>query len=844
MSRPRCPRSVEGSPKPRKLVVRNLSPAPVLLSEYPSRRPAKPVDATLPYELTSFVGRQQETAALVDTLRDGARLITLVGIGGVGKTRLATHVADQIQADYPAGASLVSLAQVSAADDLAHAVLTSLGLREQLRVAAVDTLSSVLRDLSLLLVLDNCEHVVQASAELVDYLLRHCQRLQVLATSREMLGIPGEVVSTVLPLPLPEEQASIDAIASSEAVRLFVERASVARSNFVLSNDESAHIGRICRLLEGIPLAIELAAVRTRTMSPLEIAGGLSDPLALLTLGPRTAPARQQTLRATIDWTYALLTSQEQTLLRRLAVFSGGCSVEAAQMVCADPELPSEQIPDLFDRLVAKSVLIPLPHPERSRFMMREMLRTYLMERLSAAGEVELLRVRHRDWCIGLVERLPPDLVDPDQANRLAHEQDNLRAALSLTIEADQAQAAGRLAGGMVPLWLSRGRFAEARSTLSAVAQLPSATSSPLQTSWVCTFAALFAHNEGADMIAEELATRGLELAEAAESEPAIAGALSQLGWAAMGQGDLERAVSLYERGLSYADASGPVRALMSFLLGGIMLELGKSSAAEQLLQQAVDLADAANYRWGRGRLLSMRAILAERAGDQPHADALLTEAVELERAVDSRPGLIEVLTTTGVIMVARGQEMRAIDPLREALALAASHGSHARLARVLEAVTGLVARTHPGASVRLAAAGQGLRDILGARALPSERARVGRFLERARQQLGEREYGRAWRAGGVLSIEEAIGEARVVLDELTLPAIQSVPRAAAMGPLSEREREVVLLLARGLPNREIAEQLVITRKTAEAHISHILTKLTLTSRLQIVLWARDQGLV
>jgi predicted ATPase/DNA-binding CsgD family transcriptional regulator len=842
MSRPR--RSL-----PRKLLGRNGSSAraPVLLSLHQTRPRAEP-DAALPYEVSSFVGRNEETTALVGRLREGARLVTLVGIGGVGKTRLATHVAAEVQADYPAGACFVSLASVSRADELGLILLNTLGLREQPRVAAIDTVCSALRDLPLLLVLDNCEHVVEASAELVDELLRRCARLQVLATSREVLSVTGEIVSRVWPLAVPADQPSVDALAS-DAVTLFVERSAAVQPTFVLDADAAARIGRICRLLEGIPLAIELAAARTTTMSLAEIADGLSDPLVMLTLGPRTAPTRQQTLRATIDWSYALLTPDEQTLLRRLAVFNGGCTVEAAQVVCTDSALLRAQVPDLVGRLVAKSVLIPVPRREMTRFTMREVLRSYLMERLRAAGEDDAYRTLHRDWCIGLVGRMPPELLDPDEVNRLAGEEDNLRAALHWSIESNQALDAGRLAVGMAPLWLSRGRFAEARSTLTAVSRLSSAASNPVQISHVCSWAAVFAHNEGADTAAEELATRALGLAEAAGNELAIGFALSQLAWAAMGQGELERAVKLYERGLSSTDTSGPTRAVMTFHLAVTMLELRRPSDAERLIQEAEDLLEVANFRFGRGRLLTIRAVLAERAGDQPLADALLTEAVAAERALDSRPGLIEGLTATGVILIGRGQEARAVDPLREALALAAAHRSHARLARVLEAVTGILTRVDAGASVRMAAAAERLRDALGARAMPSERGRLGRFLERARQQLGERDYARAWRAGGELSIEEALREARAHLDQLATPPSTSPespasrPRPARTDPLSEREREVVLLLTRGLNNREISDELVITRKTTEAHISHILTKLNLSSRLQIVIWARDQAL-
>jgi predicted ATPase len=231
-------------------------------------------------------------------------------------------------------------------------------------------------------------------------------------------------------------------------------------------------------------LALELAAARTRTMSVAEIAQGLRDPLALLTIGPRSAPVRQQTLRATLDWSYALLTSEEQILLRRLAVFVGGCTLEAAQAVCTDAELAAPQIPDLMDHLVSKSLLVAQHDQETTRFTMSETLRGYLSARLGAAGEVDALRARHRDWCLALTSRVPPELLDPDQATRLRAEEANLRAALHWTMEADQASAAGRLVVGLAPIWLLGGNFAEARALLTAVTQLPSASRVRLRYRW------------------------------------------------------------------------------------------------------------------------------------------------------------------------------------------------------------------------------------------------------------------------------------------------------------------------------------------------------------------------
>jgi predicted ATPase len=326
----------------------------------------------LPHELTAFVGRLDDIAAITGQLQEGGGLITLTGIGGVGKTRLATYTAAQVQATYTNGARLVTLAQLPEGGEVASTVLAGLGLRERPHTTSVETLINTLRDARLLLVLDNCEHVVQSSAELVDQLLRSCVHVQILATSREELSVPGERVYNVQPLAAPNEDEPFTTLIQSDAVELFAQRARSAQPQFQLTPASGAAVARICRLLDGIPLAIELAAARTKTMSVTEIFHHLADPLALLPLAPRTAPGRQKTLRATIDWSYGLLTADEQMLLRRLAAFNNGFTLEAARTVCTTQELVPEQVLDLLDRLVSKSLVTVLRGREPTRYVLLE----------------------------------------------------------------------------------------------------------------------------------------------------------------------------------------------------------------------------------------------------------------------------------------------------------------------------------------------------------------------------------------------------------------------------------------------------------------------------------------
>jgi predicted ATPase/DNA-binding CsgD family transcriptional regulator len=797
---------------------------------------------TLPRELTAFVGRLEDIAALTAQLFDGASLITLTGIGGVGKTRLALHTAGQVQASYASGARLVRLAQLPEGGQVSSTVLAGLGVRERPHATPAETLLEVLRDARLLLVLDNCEHVVQASAELVELLLQSCPGVHILATSREALSVPGERVFRVQPLASPGEGEAFATLVRSDAVELFAERARAAEPQFELTPTSGAVVARVCRLLDGIPLAIELAAARTQTLSVAEIYAHLADPLALLTLAPRTAPARQQTMRATIDWSYGLLAPDEQTLLRRLAVFIGGFTLEAANAVCTGDELPPGRVLDLLDRLVSKSLVIVLKGNEPTRYLLLETLRRYLFECLATAGEEDAVRARHRDWCIDVAERAPPELFDSEQIALVTNEQHNLRAALRWTLDSDQADSASRLGVGLAPLWMLRGPFAEGRAQLTAVSDLPSASTPSGHIARALAWASTLAFNEGAYVFGEDLAGRALGLAEAAGDEVAMVIALFQLGQMALGQGDLPHAAKRFEAALEFADSSVALAAINAIRLGEVMLELGNVSRAEELLAQGGTWSRAVNYRLTEGRLLAARALVAERAGNHSGADRLLAEAVAAERALGGMPGLTEVLTTSGLVFGDRGEPIRAADALNEALVNAASYGSPVRLAHVLEAVSGLVVDAHPEACVRMAAAANELRDSLRALARPSERQRLGKHLKQARRRLGEAGYGTVWRVASTTPLDAIVDEARTLLQHIGATNVKA-PAPTGADSLSEREREVVLLVVRGLSNREIADELVVTRKTAEAHIGHILTKLGLSNRVQIATWAYDRGL-
>lgn len=455
----------------------------------------------LPRELTSFVGRGDQLADIAHTLQT-APLLTLVGVGGVGKTRLAVRAAADAGGRYAAGAWLVELARISEPAGVAAEVARVLGVREQPGSSLLQTVCAALRNRQLLLVLDNCEHVVAACAALAGSLLQACPDLCILATSREALEVAGERVYHVPPFPVPSAQEAVAGPVDNEAVDLFVERARSVEPDLELTSEATSSIARICVLLDGLPLAIELAAARTSAMTPVEIARRLDNPFSLLTMGPRSAPLRQQTLRAAIDWSYELLTEREQTLLRRLAVFVGGFTREAATSVCTDVDLPTGQIDDLLHRLVAQSLLVGVKQQASTRFHLLEIVRQYCWGRLKEAGEARLLRGRHRDWCSSLVAGVALECrlglaVDAELAKRLEPEMDNVRSAMSWTIDSGQADAAARLVVALTSSCFFHGNFSECRLWATAVLDCGASSSPTPEMALIGTAAGIMAFNQG-----------------------------------------------------------------------------------------------------------------------------------------------------------------------------------------------------------------------------------------------------------------------------------------------------------------------------------------------------------
>ncbi len=827
----------------------------------------------LPAEVTSFVGRERELAE-VERLLGGTRLLTLTGAPGVGKTRLAQRVAAQAVGEGGSRAAstrvwLVELAALADPTVVPQTVATALGLREQPGRSLHATLTDVLRPRRTLLVLDNCEHLLEACAALADGLLRACPELRILATSRQVLGIAGETTWLVPSLALPADGpppviADLPAaLLDYESVRLFVERANAALPGFTLTDRSAPAAARICRRLDGIPLAIELAAARVKVLTPEQIAERLDDRFRLLTGGSRMALPRQQTLRAAVDWSYELLSEPERALLRRLAVFAGGWSLEAAEAVASGEwrvasgtsSLATHEVLDLLSGLVEKSLVVAeAPVDGALRYRMLETLQQYALECLVESGEVDEARRRHAACLLALAEPAERQLRGPRETEwsaRLEEEHENLRAALRWAIDCGEAEVAQRLGGALWIFWQERGH--------------------------------LF---EGLSWLEQALALGGQQGDDSAELRNARAGALNAAGNLAWVRSEYARSATFYEESLALrrqlGDTAGAAISLHN--LGLIARDLGDRALAHARFSESLglfrDLSDSGHTALA---LLNL-ARLSHDDGDAAKASTLYEESLALFRAAGNAGGVATVLNRLGDLARARGDLETSGAFHEEALALHRGRVdpwgigiSLTYLARVADvrgdaaeamalASQSLRALRDSGASRDIAAALVVLASVacamaqatLGGRLLgavaqmypegpPSRpgRASFEPAVAAARAALGEAGFEAAWTSGKLLTLDQAVDEALAMAEPA--PPAASEPAKPSAGPpvgaLTRREREVAALIARGLTNRQIADELVISEMTADTHVSHILRKLGFRSRAQVATWITEQGL-
>ncbi|MFD9664273.1 protein kinase [Rhodococcus sp. NPDC059968] len=755
----------------------------------------------LPLELTSFIGRRRELTEVRNQLT-ASRLVTLTGIGGVGKTRLALRVATVAQRGFADGVWLVQLGELTDESLLMNVVADVLGLRKSARLPD-EILLEFLGAREVLLVLDNCEQVVDAVAALSEMLLQACPGLRILATSREAFGIGGEAVLRVPPLtvPDPDREPSLQGLPSYDAVTLFAERAAAAVSTFSLTDDNRIAVARICHRLDGLPLPIELAAARLRAMSPEQILRRLADNYALLTHGSRRAPTRQQTLRLSIDWSHELCTSQEQLVWSRLAVFAGTVELDAAEQVCGYDLAPEDTL-DTLTSLVDKSILIREEHGGVVRFRLLETLRDYGREKAQHSGAYQELRRRHRDWYQQLVLDAEAEWISSRQLEwiaRIDREQPNLREALEFCVS-DNPGIGLRIAASMYLFWSSRGLYSEGRHWLDRL--LKDEVTQPI----VDRVKALHADSALAELqgdlgAAEQLVRAGRALTEGTTDSVANAFSDHAAGLLSFYQGELARACSLLEKSQAEFRRQGNTALQVETLtLIGMSYELlGDAGQAMDHYGQVLTITESRGESVGRAYTQWAMAVLLWRQGDLTRARELLNQAlVRLARLVDDPVGAAMCL---------------------ESLAWIASRLDDVQRAAVL----------------------MGAAEVLGNSVgssptfLPHLLVYHDECIQTSRRILGQKAFASASREGNDFGLDAAVSYA---LGEQTPNA--TAPSDTATN-LTKREQEVADLVAEGLTNRAIAARLVIAQRTAQGHVEHVLTKLGFTSRAQIAAWVVEQ---
>jgi predicted ATPase len=744
----------------------------------------------LPVQLTSFIGREHELGRIRNLL-GSARLLTLTGFGGVGKTRLAVEVARASIDEFPDGIQFAELAPIGDARLVPHTVATAVGARELPQEPIVHTLVSTLRDKRALLIMDNCEHLASSCAELADTLLRTCDDLRILATSREPLAVGGETVWQVRPLNVPPlaDGSALDAatLREFESVRLFAERARDAMPEFELTPSAARAVALVCVRLEGIALAIELAAARVRLLTPEQMAARLNDRLRLLAGGSRTAPARHQAMRAAIDWSYELLSNSERTLLQRLSVFIGGWTLEAAEGVCGAETLSREDVMNLLGRLVDRSLVLSEPGPGvTARYRLLETVREYAAERLREEDEAEAVSRRHAIWFTDLACAALDDFwwgVDLlTWLDRLSSEQANFRSALQWSIRTGDAELGLRLAGGLWVLWSVRGAWDEGRSWLAALLALPGASQQTAARADAVAAAGQLAFTQGEPAASRAFFAEAVDLQRRVGSQRGLAMAATHVGLAMRSSGEYEVARGMHEEGVALARAAGNQRwegVSLAALAHNLYL-LGEFELARKRAQESVAIARELSQTLD----LSIPVYVLGRAeaslGDPTAARRAYEETLTVWRETGDARSAPWALAGLASVAIAEGSYAEARKLLDEAVVLSRSLGSQVGLFYTLETWAMLAAaQGRPAPAFRLAGAAAALRSKMEHPISRPEQAELERWLAPARAELGDTAVSAAWAEGRDLTAQAAVAYART-LDQDDLDATRRTGRFSA----------------------------------------------------------------
>ena len=754
----------------------------------------------LPLQLTSFVGRRTELAETKHLLSK-SRLVTLTGTGGVGKTRLALQAATSARRDFRDGVCLVELGELRDGALLPGVIAGALGLRQQGR-PVLEMLSESLASRQLVLVLDNCEQIVDAAAQVAEDLLRTCPKLRILATSREALGVGGEATLRVPPLtvPDPSREPDLQGAPAYEAVNLFVDRAAAAVPGFTLTEDNTATVARICNHLDGLPLSIELAAARLRALSPEQILQRLTDRYALLTRGSRGAPHRQRALQSCIDWSYELCTPDEQQVWAQLSVFAGTLELDAAEYVCSVAH--GLDMVDVLTSLVDKSILIREDSGATVRFRLLETLQAYGRQKLEQSEHSAAVRRRHLDWYWQLALNAEAEWISPSQLDwiaRLDRGQPNLREALDYCLANEgESEDAVSFAAAIQPFWVSHGQLSEGRYWLDRALSRPSS----------------------ATAIRAKALYRNCTMAEA--------------------QGDRVAATAMCTQAKALAEESDDtvVRMFVAFTEGLHELYGGNFPRACSSLETALERCIEHNDISTQMMVTLALGLAHERSGNAERAMACYGKALEMTESLGDSVYRSYASWAMALATWRQGDRDRAVLLLRQALRLTRQQQDPVMTAAALEALAWV---GYSDSNARQSAVLMGAAHTLGEAAGTSS-VTVPHVLNHheeceqvALRALGQRVYKAAYREGTSLS-----------LDAATSFALGEQPDAAAFDPapfaeLTKRERQVADLVAEGLTNKAIAARLVISVRTAQGHVEHILSKLGFTSRSQIAAWIAEQ---
>jgi predicted ATPase/DNA-binding winged helix-turn-helix (wHTH) protein len=743
---------------------RFVGPVTVLADGGPQETSGSVVNSNLPAPITSFVGRERELVE-VKRLLSGTRMLTLTGVGGIGKTRLALQAAAEVMDAYRDGVFFVDLTPLVDATSVPGAVLQALGLQESAGTPLRKTLDDHLKGRQVLLLLDNCEHLLEACASLAAALLREAPDLSVLATSREPLHIAGEQTYLLPTLSLPDPVSGEAAIGRSEAVQLFVARAVKQQPGFVLTAARAAVVAQLCVHLDGIPLALELAAARIRSLSVEEINARLGDRFTLLTRGERTALPRQQTLRALIDWSHDLLLEAERALLCRLSLFAGGWTLAAAEQVCSGEGVAEAQVLDLITSLADKSMVLAEERGGVTRYRLLETVRQYARDRLREKGEEARSQERHLAYFLRVVEEAEPKLTGVDQQvllDLLETENDNLRSALASSLfEGGKAVGGLRMTGALWRFWLVRGHVGEGRSWLAALLAAASDTQPAAARAKALNGAGVLAWQQGDFPAARAHHEDSLAIRRKSGDRKEIADSLANLGLLAHLQGQYPDARVLYEESLAIRRELDDRRGIAGSLnnLGLVADSQGDIAAAKALHEESLAIRRALGNRSGIADSLNNLGETANARGDHSAARALHDESLAIRRELADRTGVAMSLRGLGLVAADEGDYPAARVLHEESLSIKRELGDRRGIAESLEGLADVAAVLDvAGRAPRLWGGAERLREEIGCPMLPQDRARYERHVAAARTASDDdTAFDEAWQEGRAMTMEQAI---------------------------------------------------------------------------------------